>query len=260
MAVNETGEDGLPVGEVSRLTGVTVRTLHHYDQVGLLVPAGRSTSGYRLYDKAGLERLRQILGYRELGFGLDEIAGLLAEDADLVVQMRRQRQLVEQRIERLHRIAAALDRELEAHRMGISLTPQEQFEVFGADYSEHVAEAEQRWGDTEAFRESQRRTARYGKQDWLRIKAEQDEIEQAFAQALADGVAADSAPAAELVERHRQHLSTWFHDVQPELHRGLAELYRSDLRFAAHYDRISPGLADYVSAAILANTDRPDAG
>ena len=71
--------DGLPVGEVSRLTGVTVRTLHHYDQVGLLVPADRSASGYRLYGKADLDRLRRILGYRELGFGLDEIAGLLAE-------------------------------------------------------------------------------------------------------------------------------------------------------------------------------------
>ncbi len=68
MAVNDS--DGLPVGEVSRLTGVTVRTLHHYDQVGLLVPAGRSTSGYRLYGKADLERLGRIRGYRELGFGL----------------------------------------------------------------------------------------------------------------------------------------------------------------------------------------------
>ena len=252
--------DGLPVGEVSRLTGVTVRTLHHYDQVGLLVPAGRSASGYRLYDKADLDRLSRILGYRELGFGLDEIAGLLAEDVDLPAQLRRQRQLVEERIERLRRIAAALDRELEAHRMGIQLTPEEQFEVFGADYSEHVAEAEQRWGDTEAFQESQRRAARYRKQDWLRIKAEQDEIEQAFARALADGVPADSAPAAELVERHRQHLTTWFHDVQPGMHRGLAELYRSDPRFAAHYDRISPGLAEYVSAAIRANADRQDTG
>ena len=248
--------DGLPVGEVSPLTGVTVRTLHHYDQVGLLAPAGRSSSGYRLYDKADLERLRRILGYRELGFGLDEIAELLTEDADLPAQLRRQRGLIEQRIERLRRIAAALDRELEAYRMGISLTPEEQFEVFGTDYSEHVAEAEQRWGNTEAFRESQRRTARYGKQDWLQIKAEQHEIEHAFAHAMADRVPADSAQAGELAERHRQHLSTWFHDVSPEMHRGLAELYTADPRFAEHYDRIAPGLAAYVSAAVVAHADR----
>jgi DNA-binding transcriptional MerR regulator len=252
--------DGLPVGEVSRLTGVTVRTLHHYDQVGLLVPAGRSASGYRLYGKADLEKLRRILGYRELGFGLDEIAALLAEETDLPAQLRRQRQLVEERIARLRRIAAALDRELEAHRMGISLTPEEQFEVFGTDYSEHVAEAEQRWGNTEAFHESQRRTARYGKQDWLRIKAEQDEIEQAFARAMADGVPTGSGRAAELAERHRQHLSTWFHDVPPEMHRGLAELYLADPRFAEHYDRIAAGLAAYLSAVIIANAERQGTG
>ena len=252
--------DGLPVGEVSRLTGVTVRTLHHYDQVGLLVPAGRSASGYRLYDKADLEKLRRILGYRELGFGLDEIAALLAEETDLPAQLRRQRHLVEERIARLRRIAAALDRELEAHRMGISLTPEEQFEVFGTDYSEHVAEAEQRWGNTEAFQESQRRTARYGKGDWLRIKAEQDEIEQAFARAMAEGVPTDSGRAAELAERHRQHLSTWFHDVPPEMHRGLAELYLADPRFAEHYDRIAAGLAAYLSAVIIANAERQGAG
>jgi DNA-binding transcriptional MerR regulator len=249
--------DGLPVGAVSRLTGVTVRTLHYYHQVGLLVPHGRSPDGYRRYGKADLDRLRRILSYRELGFSLTAIGQLLAEDADLPTHLRRQRGLIEQRIERLRRIAAALDRELEAHRMGISLTPEEQFEVFGAEYEEHVAEAEQRWGNTEAFRESQRRTARYSKQDWLRIKAEQDEIEQAFAQALADGVPADSGQAAELAERHRQHLSTWFHDVPPQMHRGLAELYLADSRFAEHYDRIAPGLAAYVSAAIVAHADRP---
>lgn len=256
--MDDIGTGGLPVGEVSRLTGVTVRTLHHYHQVGLLVPPGRSASGYRLYGKAELDRLRRILGYRELGFGLAEVAELLAEDADVSAQLRRQRALTEQRIERLRRIAAALDRELEAHRMGISLTPEEQFEVFGTDYSEHVAEAEQRWGDTEAYRESQRRTARYDKQDWLRIKAEQDEIEQAFAQALADGVPADSERAAALAERHRQHLSTWFHDVSPAMHRSLAELYLADPRFAEHYDRVAEGLAAYLSAAIIAHTDRAE--
>jgi len=257
--MDESESDGLPVGEVSRLTGITVRTLHHYDQVGLLVPAGRSPSGYRLYGKADLDRLRQILGYRELGFGLDEVAGLLADDADLPAQLRRQRQLVEERIERLRRIAAALDRELEAHRMGIWLTPEEQFEVFGDGYSaDHAAEAEQRWGDTDAYRESSRRTARYRKQDWQRIQAEAGEIERALAEALAAGVPPDSARAAELAERHRQHLCRWFYDVSPAMHRGLAELYLADQRFADHYDRIAPGLAAYVHAAIVAHTDRSD--
>ena len=184
------------MGAVSRLTGVTVRTLHYYHQVGLLVPSERTRSGYRRYDKADLERLGRIMAYRELGFPLATIAGLLERDADVPAQLRRQRALVELRIERLGQIAAAIDRELEARRMGISLTPEEQFEVFGEENpADHAAEAERRWGDTDAYRESQRRTARYDKQDWLRIKAETERIEQAFAQAMADGVAADSQPA-----------------------------------------------------------------
>ena len=143
--------------------------------------------------------------------------------------------------------------------MGISLTPEEQFEVFGDGYSaEYAAEAEQRWGDTDAYRESSRRTARYRKQDWQRIQSEAGEIERAFAQAMAAGVPADSARASELAERHRQHLCRWFYDVSPAMHRGLAELYLADQRFADHYDRIAPGLAAYVSAAIIAHADRSE--
>lgn len=80
-----------PVGEVARLAGVTVRTLHHYDEIGLLRPTGRSAAGYRLYDRADLERLQQILCYRELGFELDKIAAILDDpDTDPVDHLRRQ--------------------------------------------------------------------------------------------------------------------------------------------------------------------------
>ena len=257
MAVNNIGSDELPVGEVSRLTGITVRTLHHYHQVGLLVPAGRSTSGYRLYGKADLDRLRRILGYRELGFGLEEISGLLAQDVDLSAQLRRQRRLVDQRLERLRRIAAALDRELEAYRMEIRLTPEEQLEIFGEGYREdYAAEAEQRWGDTDAYRQSRRRAAGYGKDEWLQIKAESAANEQDFARLLRDGAAPDSFAAMAAAEAHRQHIIRWFNDVPLAMHRGLAELYLSDERFAAHYNRIAPGLAEFVSAAIVANAER----
>src|SRR5690348_7264097 len=99
--------EALPVGSVSRLTGVTVRTLHHYDRIGLLVPGERSGAGYRLYDRADLDRLTRILCYRELGFGLEQIAELLRDDADPAAHLHRQRVLVRQRIERLQAVAAA---------------------------------------------------------------------------------------------------------------------------------------------------------
>lgn len=161
------------VGQVAALTHVTVRALHHYDEIGLLTPSERTEAGYRRYVAADLERLRQLLVYRELGFPLDQIAALLNGDADPQEHLRTQRQLLGERITRLQAMVAAIDQELEATRMGITLKPEERFEVFGNFVPEdHHAEAEERWGTSPAFAESQRRVARYTKDDWLRVKNE----------------------------------------------------------------------------------------
>ena len=145
--------DGYTVGELARMSHVSVRTLHHYDSIGLLTPSGRSPAGYRLYSGADLRQLRQILFYRELEFGLDEIAEMLAApDAGADDQLRRQHRLLRQRQARTQVLLAALEKEMEARKMGISLTPEEQFEIFGTSkLGEYAAEAEQRWGDTDAW-------------------------------------------------------------------------------------------------------------
>ncbi len=195
------------VGQVANLAGVTVRTLHHYDEIGLLAPTDRTSGGYRSYGVTDLERLRRILFYRELGFGLDEIATILADPhADAAEHLRRQHRLLSERIERLQAMAAAIEKELEAHQMGISLSPEEQFEVFGTDKvgGEWADEAAQRWGDTSAYKQSQRRTSKYTKQDWVKLKAEADEGLRAFADALRSGTAADSPAAMDLAEAHRE--------------------------------------------------------
>ena len=141
--------------------------------------------------------------------------------------------------------------------MGIQLTPEERFEVFGdADPAQYDAEAEERWGETEAWAESRRRVSSYGKDDWLRIKAEAADVERRFAEALRDGVPADSAPALDLAEEHRQHISRWFYDCPPEMHAGLGRMYVEDERFTAHYEQLAPGLARYVSTAVQANAAR----
>lgn len=124
--------------------------------------------------------------------------------------------------------------------------------------SPYAAEAEQRWGRTAAFRESQRRAATYGPADWARIRAEADDIEERLALTMRAGWSATSAPATALAEEHRCHLSRWFYSCSPDLHRALAELYVADARFAAHYDQRAPGLADYLHDAINANADRGD--
>ena len=249
------------VGEVARLAGITVRTLHHYDRIGLLSPSERSAAGYRRYAPADLDRLHQVLLYRELGFALEEIATLLDDpDADPAEHLRRQHRLLRDRLERTQSMVAAVEKEMEARTMGISLTPEERFEIFGPDYSEdYEREAEERWGETEAWAQSQRRTAAYTKEDWVRIKAEADDMQRRLADAMRAGVPASSEQAMDLAEEHRQHISRWFYDCPPAMHAGLGRMYVEDERFTATYEQIAPGLAEYVSTAVQANAERQGA-
>jgi MerR family transcriptional regulator, thiopeptide resistance regulator len=249
------------VGEVAALAGVTVRTLHHYDRIGLLSPSERTAAGYRRYTPSDLDRLHRVLVYRELGFPLEEIATLLDDpDADPVAHLRRQLGLLRERLERTRAMVAAVEKEMEAQTMGIALTPEERFEVFGEhDPAQYDAEAEERWGRTDAYPESQRRTASYRKEDWLRVKADGEDVERRFAEALRSGVPADSEQAMDLAEEHRQQISRNFYDCPPEMHAGLGRMYVEDERFTAHYEQLAPGLAQYVSTAVQANAARRSA-
>ena len=250
----------LTVGRVARLAGVTVRTLHHYDEIGLLSPGDRSAAGYRRYDEADLDRLQRILFYRELGFGLDEIRTVMTDGgADASAHLRRQHGMLRDRIRRLERMAAAVEKALEARTMGINLTPEERFEVFGDfDPDQHAAEVEERWGDTDAYRESQRRVSRYTKADWERMKTEAGAATNAIVDAMRAGLPADSVEAMDGAEAHRRHTNDWFYDCTYEIHVGLAEMYLADPRFTATYENIAPGLAQYVHDAITANAARQD--
>ena len=149
------------VGQVAALAGVTVRTLHHYDEIGLLTPGDRSRAGYRRYGEDDLQRLQEIMFYRELGFSLDEITDLVHDPhADTDAHLRRQHELLVGRLARVRRMVEAVEKAMEAHTMGISLTPEERFEVFGDfDPAVHADEAQERWGESDAFKQSARRTA-----------------------------------------------------------------------------------------------------
>ncbi|MFI5689427.1 MerR family transcriptional regulator [Streptomyces sp. NPDC051636] len=246
------------VGQVAGFAGVTVRTLHHYDDIGLLTPSERSHAGHRRYSDDDLDRLQQILFYRELGFPLDEVAALLDDpDADPRAHLRRQHELLTARIEKLRKMAEAVEHAMEARTMGINLTPEERFEVFGdKDPAQYADEAEARWGGTEEWAESQRRAARYTKDDWKRLQAEADAWSEQYAALVAAGEPPAGEAAMELAEEHRQHISRWFYECPYEMHRCLAEMYVSDQRFKAFYDSVRPGLAEHLKEAILANAAR----
>ena len=141
--------------------------------------------------------------------------------------------------------------------MGYNLTAEERKEVWG-DFrpEEYEAEAEERWGESDAYRESQARAKRYTKEDWLRINAESGETAQRLIAAMQAGVPATSEVAMDLAEEHRQHISRWFYDCSHEIHRGLGQMYVDDPRFTATYEGMAPGLAAYLRDAIVANADR----
>ncbi|WP_225801778.1 MerR family transcriptional regulator [Streptomyces sp. NK15101] len=249
---------GYSVGQVAGFAGVTVRTLHHYDAIGLLSPGGRSTAGHRRYDDADLDRLQQILFYRELGFPLEEVAVLLDDPhADPREHLRRQHALLTARIDELRRMAAAVEHAMEAKRMGINLTPEEKFEVFGdKDPERFAAETARRWGGSHSHRQARARAAAYGKEDWQRMKDEVDAWGAAYAALMDEGRDPGSEEAMDLAEAHRRHLTTWFFECHPRTHVELTEMYVADENFHAFYEAIHPGLPEHLREAVRANAER----
>src|SRR6478736_9606567 len=176
------------VGQVAELFDVTVRTLHHYDEIGLLVPSERSRAGYRLYTDEDLTRLQQVVVYRRLEMPLDEIATLLDGGEDAVGHLRRQRDAVRQRLDELTDLVVAIDRALEREMNDQPATTDDLKELFGDGFEdEYQQEAEQRWGETDAWKQSKARTRRYTKADWERVQAEMNAVNAAFVAAQAAG-------------------------------------------------------------------------
>lgn len=245
---------------LAQLAGVSVRTLHHYDELGLLCPSARSDAGYRLYGQDDVLRLQQILINRELGLPLEEIRRLLDDPSfDKKAALLRQREELQKRLldtgAMLHAIDTALellDGDSEGSRDG--KTTMETKDLFeGFDPARYEQEAEERWGNTEAFRESKRRTAGYTPEDWKRFRDEQSALYADAYSLLEEAVSPSDPRALEVAERHRLGIDRWFYPCTHQMHRGLAGLYEQDSRFAENIDRFGPGLTVFLVAAIREN-------
>lgn len=247
------------VGEVAALTRVSVRTLHHYDALGLLRPHARTESSYRLYTSADLTRLGRILAWRELGLGLGEIAALLeaGPDAERAALHAHAGALSL----RLRRTQAQLDAVLNLLEGESRMKTEDMKTLFdGFEPAQYEEEAEQRWGDSDAYRQSRERTRRYGKADWERIKAEGEALNARYLALMDAGAAPDSEEARAAAEAHRAYFSRWFYDASAEMMAGLAQMWVEDERFTRNIDRARPGLAAYQSAAVLAWASSQGAG
>jgi DNA-binding transcriptional MerR regulator len=255
--------EALTVGQVTGITGLTVRTLHHYDEIGLVVPRQRSEAGYRLYGKPEVERLQEVLFLKEFGFSLPEIRSIVEKPSygrrnALVHQRRLLEAKAEHLLAMIDTIDLALAAEREREREDTEMSSNEMLGVFGDfDPEAHEPETRERWGDTDAYRESKCRTATYTQRDWEQIQRDSAVIDGEFAALLDVDVPRDGPAARALVERHRAHITKWFYECTPEIHAGLAQLYATDARFAEAMDRTRPGLAGYMSEAITAAAEEP---
>lgn len=274
------------VRQIAELASVSVRTLHYYDELGLLVPSDRSRAGHRLYSERDLLRLQQIVIHRELGFPLEDIKQVLdAPSFNYRRALVEQRRQLEQRVLSTEKMLRAVDLalaaleaeepkaatttdDLEQLRDGAQrkdrkqLKDQEQLNMKnlfdGFDPSQYEHEAKQRWGDTDAYKVSKERTQRYGAADWQALKEEQASIYRDAAQAQRAGRQSDGAEAIAIAERHRRWIERWFYPCSVSAHAALADMYEAEPRFAANIDVYGEGLTPFLAAAIRANRQGHD--
>lgn len=251
----------LTVKRVAELAGISVRTLHHYDEIGLLRPATVSEAGYRLYGAPDLERLQQILFFKEMGLALDAIRAILDDPGfDRREALLQHRTALLERRAKMDLLVASIDQtltEMERGRTMSDLTDDEMKQLFdGFDQKQYEGEVQQRWGQSAAYKESARRTARYTKADWVEIKAEMEAIGSGLAALIDRDPGAAEVQA--VVQRHFQHINDRFYTLTPAFYRGLGELYVADYRFTEKIDKVKPGLAAFWRDAIAVFCDRAE--
>lgn len=237
----------MTVHEVAKMAGVSVRTLHYYDQLGLLPPAGETAAGYRLYSKQDLQRLQRILFLRELDFPLKEIGPMLAaEQRDNRRAVEQHRELLRAKITRLQGLIDLCGRLLE----GEGQMDLQAFDTAELDNKrqEYAKEARERWGNTDAYRESEKRTAAYGKKEWAEVQAEGNAILAELGSLTGQSPVSDEVRAA--VRKWQAHISARYYPCTDEILAGLGEMYVADERFARTIDAFGAGTAQLMREAI----------
>lgn len=235
------------VKQLARLAGVSIRTLHHYDQIRLLRPKTRTAGGYRVYGEAELLRLQQILFYRELGVPLEEIRDILDDPAfDPVAALHAHRERLQARVETLTRLLETVDATIARYKGEHEMDDHELYAGFPKETAERYRrEAQQLYGERVA--ESERRLKRLGKEKLAEIRQEGEEVARLLAEVMDQPVESDEVQA--LVARHHRWIEN-FYPAPAELYEGLGKLYVSNPEFRAYYDRHREGLAAFLCEAI----------
>lgn len=242
------------VKEVADMVGISIRMLHHYDKIGLLKPESVSPAGYRLYTDKDLERLQQVLFFKELEFNLREIKGILDSPGfDRKQALKSHRELLIEKKKRLERIIQNVERTMDSIEGGINMDKKEMFEAFDIaeierNKEKYAKEAKQKYGSSAAYKECEKKTSSYTKNDWATIMESWDVIYKKTATLMEKGPADPEVQDA--VAEYRQFVTDNFYTCTPEIFRGLGDLYVNDERFTKNIDKYKPGLAEFLRDAI----------
>ena len=236
------------IKEFAKLCGVSVRTLHYYDEIGLLKPAFvDEQNSYRFYDEKSLMRIQEILFFKELDFPLKSISEILSSpDYDKQKALKEQRKLLILKKQRLERIIDALDN---AQKGKITMNAFDNND-YDTARKQYEAEAKERYGKTDAYKEHEQKTASYSKDKWQQVNDGLNAVLAQFAECLKNGQAPDSDEAKSLVKNLQNYITENFYTCTNEILKGLGQMYVADERFKANIDKHSEGTAQFISKAI----------
>ncbi|MGN0623779.1 MAG: MerR family transcriptional regulator [Oscillospiraceae bacterium] len=238
------------IKEFAELTNVSVRTLHYYDEIGLLKPSFvDEQNGYRCYDEKALERMQQILFYRELDFSLKSISEILSSpNYDKHLALVRQKELLILKRRRLDRLISAIDDSMKGdNTMDTKVFDNTEYENARNEYEQ---EAKARWGDTKAYREYLDKAKNTSAEKMSDAEAQLEEIFAEFARCMQSNTDFTDSKAQQLAEKLQRHITDNFYNCTKEILSGLAQMYVGDDRFRSNIDRHGKGTAEYASKSI----------
>jgi DNA-binding transcriptional MerR regulator len=250
----QTGSKVYRVSQLAKIAGVSVRTLHHYDQIGLLTPSNHTSAGYRLYGEHDLLRLQQILFFKELDFPLKEIKEILDDPSfDPLEALEGHRNLLVKRAKRLERLMMTIDKTIGMLLEGnMNLSDEELYEGFTQEQIERYKREVREMYDPKLVAVSERQVRKMSKAQWEAVKQEGGDVTAAIA-GLADLEPGDPRVQV-LIARHHAWIEN-FYPASADVYRGLGELYTVNDEFREFYEKYRSGLADFMAAAMAYYAD-----
>ena len=234
----------MQIKEFADFTGVSVRTLHYYDEIELLKPAFvEKSTGYRYYDESSLFRMQEILFYRELDFSLKSIGEILSSpNYDKSKALNEQKQLLILKKERLERLISAIDGAVKGENVMKTFD--------NSEFETYKAEVKEKWGKTEAYKEHTEKSKNYSESKWSSLAEGMDNILESFALCMKSGKACDSNEAQALVKALQSHITENYYNCTNEILAGLGQMYVCDGRFRSNIDKHAGGTAQFICEAI----------